>query len=186
MSLPHWHFSTIQTSKQKNQFAFPVTSTSQVLSWIVIIPHPKNNVLCTQLKKRHTPYPTSQSEAPFTDLMHSNCNFLFPLVQSLALFPHSHSSFALFFFFLLSPSVCIHLHYFLHSCLHPPQSGFDCQLSSPFFSFFFLLVFCLLQSSRWVGWHLFSLVQLPSATHSLESEWEAASCTPSMGKHKPS
>lgn len=48
------------------------------------------------------------------------------------------------------------------------------------------LVFCLLQSSRWVGWHLFSLVQLPSATHSLESEWEAASCTPSMGKHKPS
>lgn len=99
-------------------------------------------------KKRHTPYPTSQSEAPFTDLMHSNCNFLFPLVQSLALFPHSHSSFA-HFFFLLSPSVCIHLHYFLHSCLHPPQSGFDCQLSSPFF-FFISILFAAVKPLSWL------------------------------------
>lgn len=181
MSLPHWHFSTIQTSKQKNQFAFPVTSTSQVLSWIVIIPHPKNNVLCTQLKKRHTPYPTSQSEAPFTDLMHSNCNFLFPLVQSLALFPHSHSSFALFFFPTFS--LCLYSPA-LFSAFLPSPTPVWFWLPAFFPLLFFLLVFCLLQSSRWVGWHLFSLVQLPSATHSLESEWEAASCTPSMGKHK--
>lgn len=79
-------------------------------------------------KKRHTPYPTSQSVAPFTDLMHSNCNFLFPLVQSLALFPHSHSSFAHFFF----PTFSL--------CLYSPAL-FSAFLPSPTPVWFWLAAF---------------------------------------------
>lgn len=127
--------------------------------------------------EKMTTYLTSQPPALFTDLMYSSCGFLFPLTQSL-LFFHTPPLFLCSFFYF-PPSVCPLLHYFLHSGLHPSPSLF--LIFSPFHVFLtwkyihiylYISQFSVLCSQAVELANISSLVQLPSATLSLESEWE--------------